>query len=73
MHAQQVPGGAALPIPIHPPLPNSSNGPTPGPPPQQLAMLSKQELMLHNRPEDSKSSNDDPRHVRHLFIYSLKE
>lgn len=66
MHAQQVPGSAALPIPIHPTLPNSSNGPTPGPlpGPQQLAMLSKQEMMLHNRPnEDSKGPNDDNRHL----------
>lgn len=62
MHAQQIPGGATLPIPIHPSLPNSSNGPSAGPPPQ-LGMLSKQELMLHSRPDDNKGPNDENRHV----------
>lgn len=71
MHAQQVPGGAALPIPIHPSLPNNGNGPTPGP--QQLAMLNKQELMLHSRPEDAKGPNDENRHVRFLNKKNYKE
>lgn len=82
MHAQQIPGGApppTLPIPMHPSLApgqlaglqaNNNNGPTPSTP-QQLAMLTKQELMLHSRPEDvgveraGKSGvNDENRHVR---------
>lgn len=79
MHAQQLPGGALPPtLPMSMPHPglaggpsqlaaltNSSNGPTPGSQ-QQLAMLTKQELMLHSRPEDVKGplgSNDDSRHV----------
>ena len=68
MHAQQIPtGSAALPIPIHPTLPNNnSNGPTP--PQPQLGMLRKQELMLHNRPDDSKGPNDDTRHVSNIVM-----
>lgn len=85
MHAQQIPGGApppTLPIPMHPSLapgqlaglqPNNNNGPTPSTP-QQLAMLTKQELMLHSRPEDGNGgggveragksgANDENRHV----------
>lgn len=85
MHAQQIPGGApppTLPIPMHPSLapgqlaglPNN-NGPTPGTP-QQLAMLTKQELMLHSRPEEGNGSggsgnksgpNDENRHVSFFF------
>jgi hypothetical protein len=83
MHAQQLPGGAlppALPLGAmpHPSLAggpsnlaalssNASNGPTPpGAPP--IGMLTKQELMLHNRPDDAKSGgphgpNDENRHV----------
>lgn len=45
---------------------NTSNGPTPpGAPP--IGMLTKQELMLHNRPDDVKGQhgpNDENRHVR---------
>lgn len=84
MHAQQLPGGALPPtLPMSMPHPslavgpsqlaaltNSSNGPTPGSQ-QQLAMLTKQELMLHSRPEDVKGgplgSNDDSRHVSHTI------
>ena len=81
MHAQQIPGAPppTLPIPMHPSLapgqlaglqPNNNNGPTPSTP-QQLAMLTKQELMLHSRPEDGggveragkSGSNDENRHV----------
>ena len=77
MHAQQLPGGAlppTLPMSLpHPGLaggpslsaPSNGNGPTPAAQ-QQLAMLTKQELMLHSRPEDVKGplgSNDDSRHV----------
>lgn len=89
MHAQQLPGGAlppALPLGAmpHPSLAggpsqlaalssNASNGPTP--PGAALGMLTKQELMLHNRPDnDVKGSgggggsqhgpNDENRHVR---------
>lgn len=78
MHAQQLPGGGPPTLPIGMPphpglsgpsqlaaLTNNSNGPAPGTP-QQLAMLTKQELMLHSRPEDGKGplgSNDDSRHV----------
>lgn len=78
MHAQQLPGGAlppALPLGGMPPnlapggpnqlsalSSNASNGPTPpGAPP--IGMLTKQELMLHNRPEDIKSQHDENRHV----------
>jgi hypothetical protein len=80
MHAQQIPGGAppTLPIPMHPSLGGapgqlaglpSNNGPTPGTPQQQLAMLTKQELMQHHsRPEDGGGGkggpNDENRHVR---------
>lgn len=79
MHAQQIPGGAppTLPIPMHPSLGGpqlaglpSNNGPTPGTPQQQLAMLTKQELMHHSRPEDGGGSkggpNDENRHVRNF-------
>ncbi len=81
MHAQQIPGTPpTLPIPMHPSLgaPGQlgglpSNGPTPPTPQQQLAMLSKQDLMHHSRPDDSGGGgkggpNDENRHVRH-FIY----
>lgn len=52
-------------------LTNNSNGGSAATSQQQqhqLAMLSKQELMLHSRPEDTKSAgslgvNDDSRHV----------
>lgn len=88
MHAQQIPGGAppTLPIPMHPSLggagpggplsglPNNGNGPTPTTP-QQLAMLTKQELMLHSRPEDGGAGksgpNDENRHVRNFFLLFL--
>ena len=79
MHAQQLPGGALPTLPMAMPHPglaggpsqlaalsNNNNGGTPGTQ-QQLAMLTKQELMLHSRPEDIKGplgSNDDSRHVR---------
>lgn len=80
MHAQQLPGGGAVPtLPMAMPHPglaggpsqlaaltnSNNNGPTPGAQ-QQLAMLTKQELMLHSRPEDVKGplgSNEDGRHV----------
>jgi hypothetical protein len=87
MHAQQIPGGApppTLPIPMHPSLapgqlaglPNN-NGPTPGTPQQQLAMLTKQELLLHSRPEEGNGAggsgnksgpNDENRHVSYTLI-----
>lgn len=77
MHAQQLPGGALPSLSMSMPHPGlggpsqlsalaNSNGPAPGAQ-QQLAMLTKQELMLHSRPEDVKGplgSNDDSRHVR---------
>lgn len=86
MHAQQIPGGAppTLPIPMHPSLgaPGglaglpSNNGPTPGTP-QQLAMLTKQELMHHSRPDDGGSGkggpNDENRHVRKFLILKFLE
>lgn len=79
MHAQQLPGGALPTLPIAMPHPglaggpsqlaaltnSSNNGQAPGAQ-QQLAMLTKQELMLHSRPEDVKGplgSNEDGRHV----------
>lgn len=79
MHAQQMPGGPLPSLPMSMPHPglsggpsqlsaltnNGNNGPTPGPQ-QQLAMLTKQELMLHSRPEDAKGplgSSEDSRHV----------
>lgn len=77
MHAQQLPGGALPPtLPMSMPhpglaggpslsLPNNGNGPTPAAQ-QQLAMLTKQELMLHSRPEDITGTlgpKDDSRHV----------
>lgn len=81
MHAQQLPGGALPTLPMAMPHPglaggpsqlaalsNNNNGGTPGTQ-QQLAMLTKQELMLHSRPEDIKGplgSNDDSRHVSSL-------
>lgn len=86
MHAQQIPGGAppTLPIPMHPSLAGapgqlglpSNNGPTPGTPQQQLAMLTKQELMHHSRPEDGGGGgkggpNDENRHVNFFNFYFL--
>ena len=69
MHAQQLPGGAPGPptMPIAMPHPGLAGGPPTGhltalagngtssAAQHQLAMLSKQELMLHQRPEDSKN------------------
>lgn len=87
MHAQQLPGGGAVPtLPMAMPHPSlaggpsqlaaltnsNNNGPTPGAQ-QQLAMLTKQELMLHSRPEDVKGplgSNEDGRHVSSRKILS---
>lgn len=81
MHAQQLPGGVLPTLPMSMPHPglaggpsqlaalaasNGNNGPATGSQQQQLAMLTKQELMLHSRPEDVKGplgSNDDSRHV----------
>lgn len=89
MHAQQLPGGALPTLPMAMPHPglaggpsqlaalsnNNNNGGTPGTQ-QQLAMLTKQELMLHSRPEEvlkgPLSSNEDSRHVKH-FIRSTRK
>lgn len=85
MHAQQLPGGALPTLPIAMPHPglaggpsqlaaltnSSNNGPAPGAQ-QQLAMLTKQELMLHSRPEDVKGplgSNEDGRNVSWCNIH----